>query len=238
MTVKGVIFDVGGTLKWGNQGRFTPVNAWTAANWLRSRGFALEPNAFADTLRAQFDLPKEGEDYKQLNTTLEALERVSKAFGVPLAEAELHALERAFNAPQICGAMPLPEVTEVVKALAGRVRLAIISNTRSHQLIEGIVTRFGVRDYFDPFLTSAGFGYRKPSPRLFKAVLDAWGFAPDEVAMIGDSLRKDVMGAKAVGMRAIWLKLDATEREGGEADAIAELPKDLLGILQAWGVAR
>jgi putative hydrolase of the HAD superfamily len=157
-------------------------------------------------------------------------------FGVQLAEAELHALERAFNASQICGAMPLPGVIDVVEQLSAHVRLAIISNTRSHQLIEGIVTRFGVREAFDPFLTSAGFGYRKPSPRLFEAVLDAWGVMPDEVVTIGDSLRKDVGGAKAVGMRAIWLKTDATEAGGGEADVVAELPKEVLGILRVWGV--
>ncbi len=52
--------------------------------------------------------------------------------------------------------------------------------------------------------------------------------------MIGNSLRKDVAGAKALGIRTIWLKTDAREEVEAEPDAVAETPDDILKILTSW----
>ena len=121
----------------------------------------------------------------------------------------------------------------VIQALQSHVRLAIVSNTRSHHLIEGIVTKLGVREHFDPFLTSAGFGFRKPSPKLFEAVLEAWQLPAKNVVMIGDSLRKDIRPAKALEMRTIWQKLGAKADDEVQPDAVAQKPGDILDILSS-----
>lgn len=45
----------------------------------------------------------------------------------------------------------------------------------------------------------------KPEPALFRQALDRLGVAPAEGVMVGDSLRSDVAGGQAAGLRTIWL---------------------------------
>ena len=44
----------------------------------------------------------------------------------------------------------------------------------------------------------------KPAPGLFRKALNDLGVAAEESVMVGDSLRADVAGAKALGMIAVW----------------------------------
>jgi len=105
--------------------------------------------------------------------------------------------------PEACGSIALPGVLEVVWWLDGKVKLGIASNTRAHVLMEKTLERLGVREVFNPLVTSSGCGWRKPSPHIFRKVMDAWDTPADQVVMIGNSPTKDITGAKALGMRDI-----------------------------------
>jgi FMN phosphatase YigB (HAD superfamily) len=235
LTIQGVIFDVGGTLIYSNDNHFEPANAWSAANFLRSQGFKFDASAFTKGLVAlRSTSPKGDADLKQINTTSEHLQLVAKRFGLELPPDVTSGLELAFVTPEACGAIALPGIQEVVKSLVGKVRLAVISNTRSHILIEETVKHLGLRDCFDTFVTSVSAGYRKPSPHIFRAVLDVWNLPPEQIVMIGDSPGKDVAGAKALEMKTIWLTTDSSETEACRADAVAKMPKDILEILKIW----
>ena len=66
----------------------------------------------------------------------------------------------------------------------------------------------------DDVVSSRDVGVRKPDPAFFRAALAraaALGYvvAPAEAVMVGDSFDNDVAGAKAAGLRAVWL-----DREG------------------------
>lgn len=45
----------------------------------------------------------------------------------------------------------------------------------------------------------------KPGPFLFEQALAELGVEPSEAVMIGDNLRTDVAGARAVGMASVWI---------------------------------
>jgi HAD superfamily hydrolase (TIGR01509 family) len=64
----------------------------------------------------------------------------------------------------------------------------------------------GLLAYLEPraIAVSADLGVRKPHPGLFVHALRGVGVAPWEAAMVGDSLRKDILGAQALGMIAVW----------------------------------
>ena len=49
-------------------------------------------------------------------------------------------------------------------------------------------------------------GVRKPNPTLFRLGVDALELAPDEVLVVGDSLRKDIEPAERLGCHVLWLK--------------------------------
>lgn len=61
-------------------------------------------------------------------------------------------------------------------------------------------------DYFDPryVVVSADLGIRKPHTSIFQYALNAINVSPEETAMVGDSLRSDIFGAKQLNIFAIW----------------------------------
>ncbi len=72
----------------------------------------------------------------------------------------------------------------------------------------------GLLDYFEyhHMAISADLGIRKPHPDIFMYALNRLNVPPDEAAMVGDSLKADIVGAKMLNMLAIW-KPKASLRE-------------------------
>jgi putative hydrolase of the HAD superfamily len=111
-----------------------------------------------------------------------------------------------------------PDVGSAFDLLASRgIQLAIASNF--DQRLLGIAQQLAPLDRCIHVLVSSAIGYRKPHRRFFEAVLEASGFAPEEVLYVGDDHDNDVAGARAVGMRAVLL-----DRAGSSGpDALASL---------------
>lgn len=55
-------------------------------------------------------------------------------------------------------------------------------------------------------VSSEEAGYEKPNPVIFKLALEKLGMKPEEVIMIGDSHKKDILGAEVMGIRAYQIK--------------------------------
>lgn len=66
-------------------------------------------------------------------------------------------------------------------------------------------------------VTSEEAGREKPSPEIFALCLKKLGLPPEDVCCIGDSLAKDVEGAKAAGMQAIHFHPEKPTGEQYEA---------------------
>lgn len=237
MRFTGVIFDVGGTLVWPGNTFYETADATTVANTLCAKGLldTSRTASFAESLVTWCKTyPKEGDSYRQIHTTRDALAAVMTGFGITIDEGLLAEGEAAFNKASIAGAVPVAGMVDVIEELSAKVRLAVISNTRSHGLIDGIVRKLGVRELFDPFITSDAFGWRKPSPCIYQAVLDAWGCPPERVLMVGDSVRKDVRGPQAVGIQAVWLQTTAGDpQDDAQGVTAIRQPQELLPIALA-----
>ena len=72
----------------------------------------------------------------------------------------------------------------------------------------------GLLDYFEyeDMAISADLGIRKPNPDIFRHALNKLKVQPEEAAMVGDSLKADIVGAKMLDIMAIW-KPKASLRE-------------------------
>jgi putative hydrolase of the HAD superfamily len=85
----------------------------------------------------------------------------------------------------------------------------------------------GIVDLVDAIVFSSETGRRKPAPDLYLAALEAIGTAPEETLFVGDRVREDYEGPRAVGMRAVVLTAHAEEepRDGVPTiHSLAELP--------------
>lgn len=58
--------------------------------------------------------------------------------------------------------------------------------------------------YFDFIVSSEEVNVEKPHPKLFACCAEKAGAAMENCLFIGDSLKKDVLGARAAGMQALW----------------------------------
>jgi HAD superfamily hydrolase (TIGR01450 family) len=71
----------------------------------------------------------------------------------------------------------------------------------------------------------------KPMPHIFRAALARLGVSAHEAAMVGDSLASDVCGARAVGLRTIWLAPPGAVVSEVEPDLTIRAFADLEGKL-------
>ena len=62
----------------------------------------------------------------------------------------------------------------------------------------------GLMDDVDCLVTSEEAGVEKPSRRIFELCLKKLRLAPEEVCFVGDNYKKDIKGAEAAGMCAVW----------------------------------
>lgn len=98
-----------------------------------------------------------------------------------------------------------PEHRALVTRLARRHRLAIVSNFDYAPTAHWILERERVSGLFQAVVVSADVGWRKPKPAIFEAALSRLGIGPSDALFVGDRADIDVLGAKAVGMAAVWL---------------------------------
>ena len=94
----------------------------------------------------------------------------------------------------------------MVEELATSHRLGLVSNLWSHKgpwISE--LDRAGVASAFEWMVFSSDGPYTKPSARIFDSILQACPDDKSRILMIGDSLKRDVGGAKAVGIKSLWI---------------------------------
>jgi putative hydrolase of the HAD superfamily len=124
-------------------------------------------------------------------------------------EDDLAELERAYatpilqTLPQLC-----PGAAEMLRSLreAG-VRIGLVSNTgrTPGYVLRMVLKELDILGFFDVLIFSDELKLRKPNPMIFFHALCQLRVRPHLALHVGDDLRCDVGGAKAVGMKAILL---------------------------------
>jgi FMN phosphatase YigB (HAD superfamily) len=114
-----------------------------------------------------------------------------------LIEAHRAELSRAASFPAHHG--PL------LRRLATRFRLAVVSNFDYTPTAVGILEAAGVLDVFAAVIVSDAVGWRKPRPDIFRRALAATGADAARTLFVGDRADIDVEGAHRVGMDAAWI---------------------------------
>jgi putative hydrolase of the HAD superfamily len=120
-------------------------------------------------------------------------------------------------------------------------KLAIVSNT----CVPGFVldrhlSEFGLLEYFPVRIYSCEAGFQKPDARIFELALRQVGVKAADAVFVGDLVKKDVKGAKAVGMKGVLRDPMARSLKHPLADAlireVAELPALLPSLWSALPV--
>ena len=100
---------------------------------------------------------------------------------------------------------PFADVFETLEALKERgYRLGIIAN-QAMGTAQRLDT-WGLLKYFDVVAASAELGVAKPDRLIFEKAFEMAGCQPHDSVMVGDRLDNDILPAKALGMRTVWLR--------------------------------
>ena len=247
--IRGVIFDLGSTLMYFD-GKWEDVDQESTSAlvaFLKSNNIVVDdafPAVFLEHRKRGWKLAEEtGIEHTVADALRGALTQMGHCSpdGLPSRAVEAYfALgEKQWRA--------YPDAVETLRALQARgVRLGLISNADDNGLVHRAVERLGFAPYLSPALSSAAEPrWRKPDPRIFHLVSDAWQLPPAEIAMVGDAPRYDMLGAHRAGMRGIlvdrgdnspWQQIpdELANEPAVRADATIHALAELPSAMDSW----
>jgi putative hydrolase of the HAD superfamily len=93
-----------------------------------------------------------------------------------------------------------------LEKLHARYKLGIVSNFAIPECVDKLLEKHGIDKLFDAVVVSGAVNKRKPSPEIFQKALQKLGVSAKETVFVGDTVDADVMGAKAAGMKSIFIE--------------------------------
>jgi len=222
MTIEWVFLDVGGIL-------FSDASYFTS---LYEAIAAVASGTTRDAYDARFDALRAAQSEPFTEALVSAFVADRAAHARVRADADAR-WERHGYAPEEM----YPEVPSVIGELAGRYGIACITNHFSW--VRDRARAAGFADRVKVWAISAELGVSKPDPAIFVAALREAGAAPERVTMVGDRLDRDIMPAKELGMRTIWVLRneapdDPTDEQRAVPDAVVTSLESVPAIVAGW----
>ena len=101
--------------------------------------------------------------------------------------------------------VPFPDAQSTLETLCRKgYKLGIIANQNPG--LEKRLEDWGLRQYFEVIASSAEIGCAKPDKEIFEWAFKLAGCTAQQSIMVGDRLDNDILPAKAVGMKTVWVK--------------------------------
>lgn len=205
-----VIFDLGNTLLFfdGEWEEVFQQSDLELHRHLKSQGINLEQDTFIEQFRSRMEeyFSTRETDLIELKTST-ILRNLLKDWDysnvsdevINSAIASMYTVSQSHWLPEVD---TIPTLTKLQKE---GYRMGIISNAGDDDDVQYLIDKAQIRPYMDVIISSAAYGTRKPSPRIFQATLDKMGVQPSRAVMVGDKLEADILGAHNTGMFAIWI---------------------------------
>lgn len=108
--------------------------------------------------------------------------------------------------------VPSDRVVNMLDHLAGKVRLAVISNYYIAGWPALALDYFGLGAYFDFVIDSAAFGTKKPGIEIYEEALRRAEASSEEVIFIGDSWDNDILIPHSLGMHTLYVQFTSMPR--------------------------
>lgn len=250
MTIKAVLFDLGGTLLHYHDRqetdprrpfrRVTQMGIQVLYKHLAVNGFDLPAmEELGQNIDRHIKLAYLESEQHQHGATIEKPMRAALAeAGINLSDAQWVEARLAFYTPVDEVVFPRDGLRPTLRTLQENgYKLGIISNTFwAADLHDRHLSRFDVLGFFPLRVYSCNSPYIKPHPAIFTGALGKLEVEPGESVFVGDRLDADILGAQGVGMHGVLIHSPYHTDETGDIipDArIDELP-DLIPVLDRF----
>ena len=134
----------------------------------------------------------------------ERFRRLFLAAGVDASPEAAHAAAAEYRSCYLKSWRTVQGATELLTAVSAQVPIGIVSNNLVAEQQEKI-RHCRLEPYLSAVVISEQAGVAKPDPAIFRIAVQQLACDPKETVMIGDSWAADIAGARAAGLRAIWL---------------------------------
>jgi len=144
----------------------------------------------------------------------ERLDHILDELGIELPRKSRQSIVKAFEETVLEDPPPLvDDAREVLRELGPQYKMGIICDTgfTPGRVLRLVLEGADILGFFGCTVFSDEVGYNKPHRLMFETALKALGGNPSEGLHIGDLLQTDVAGAKAVGMKAVWLNKERSK---------------------------
>ena len=217
---KALLLDMNGTFMFGED-RFGPSEDFSR-HYL-SIGGRLSKREINRIVRAAYeylDIRYADEDYQHSFPSLNSA--ILEVAGIALEPEELERVIGTFAFHEL-GVIP-KEYAHALHVLGRRFTLAAVVDIWAPKgaWLEAF-ERAGITQLFSAISFSSDHGMVKPSPKPFLQVLDQLGIADSEAMVVGDSVRRDLGGARRAGIDCVLV--------GGAEDPDALMSFDNLLML-------
>ena len=127
-----------------------------------------------------------------------------------------------------------PDTKMILEILSKKYKLGVIAN-QSLGTKERL-DNWNIGKYFDVVVASAEAGCAKPDLKIFNLALEQAGCKPNDAVMIGDRLDNDIVPAKQIGMKTVWVRQGFAKyqiicNESEQPDFIIDSISNILDIL-------
>lgn len=225
--VQAILFDLGETLVNFGVGRAEAEGVFRQGardtyNYLRTAGFELPD--FQRYFKTHYRLMQRRYIWSKISgrdfSYMEVVRDAGRKLGLKLDIVTQRELAWHWYGPVRRGATFEHGLHCLIERLAlSGVKLGIVSNT----LVPGFcfdrhLQQLGLLQYFPVRVYSSDVRYRKPHARIFEIAAERIAVDPVFTVFVGDLIKTDIVGAKAMGMKTIW-KTSATTRVVPTANA-------------------
>ncbi|MEM2897490.1 MAG: HAD family hydrolase [Candidatus Bathyarchaeia archaeon] len=135
-----------------------------------------------------------------------------------------------------------PCAKKLLEKVSAEYKLGLISNFTHAPVIYAGLRKLDINRFFSAVLVSEEVGYRKPHVKIFEEALRRLASEPEETVYIGDSPLEDIKGAKALGMRTVFIPSqfyslknlrESQQQPDLIVNSICELTKKVLTFLKS-----
>jgi putative hydrolase of the HAD superfamily len=136
---------------------------------------------------------------------------------------------------KIAAIKPYPHVAETLSALRDRgLKLGVVTDAHNGNALKRL-KKAGLEEFFDAVITKDMSGKAKPSPEPFLLGMQLLGVSANETMLVGDSIRRDIVPAKALGMLAVHAVYGDRNFHEGEkrdgADCVIRGIGEVIGVI-------
>ncbi|WP_164669837.1 HAD family hydrolase [Virgibacillus doumboii] len=182
------------------------------------------------------DFDDDGEGFRELKKIAPAYQKevwISGLKDMGIDDLQFgYELAETFPEERKRNALVFDDTFHVLEQLKGKYQLLLLTNGSPSLQEAKLDLTPELRRYFDHIVISGAFGKGKPDPDIFMHALGLLSVDKEEVLMVGDNLKTDILGASRTGIASVWINRHWEGKEDVVPDYEISQLEELLSIIE------